>query len=111
MANILKKAGRLLKKVYNSPVGLGGQIKIAKKGLEAVTGGRSARKEAKAAAGQAEQYANEAEAERVKLATKTKKEKLRAQKLAVKGLRSKRAASYFKPAAGTTGTYGSPTIG
>ena len=105
MANIFKKAGRLVKKAFNT-TGVGGALKVVSKAV-----GGSGKRDATEATAQAEQFANESEAERVKLAAKTKREKLRAQKLAVKGLRSKRAASYFKPEKGTTGTYGSPTIG
>lgn len=52
--------------------------------------GRSAAKRASKAA---EQYALQAAAEREKLEKKTEREKARAQKLALRGLRSRRAAS------------------
>lgn len=52
--------------------------------------GRSA---AKRAAKAAEQYAMQAAEDRKRLEAKTEKEKARAQKLALRGLRSRRAAS------------------
>ena len=84
------------------------------KGLKKLAGavtGRSGRKQAKQAANEARVAAAQASVARVTLEEKTKREKARAHKLAIKGLRSRRAASYFKPPEGTTGTHGSPTIG
>lgn len=66
---------------------------------------------AKRAEKQVNEFVAQATADRTKLEEKTKKERLRAQKLAVKGLRSKRAGSYFKSPNNETTTYGSPTIG
>lgn len=64
------------------------------------------------AANQANAYAAEAEAERKRLEEKTKKERRKAQKLALRGIRSKRAASHFNKADNQGYTsYGSPTIG
>lgn len=93
MSNPLKKIGKAIKKGFN-----------------AITGG-SGRKQAKQAANEARVAAVQASAARATLEEKTKREKARAHKLAIKGLRSRRAASYFKPPEGTTGTHGSPTIG
>ena len=60
----------------------------------------------------AEKATTEAEANRVKLEAKTAKERARAQKLAIRGIRSKRAASHFSKKLGEAHTsYGSPTIG
>lgn len=70
--------------------------------------GRHAAKRAETAANE---FVAAAEQDRAKLEEKTKKERLRAQKLAIKGLRSRRAASYFKSPTGESTTYGSPTIG
>lgn len=70
--------------------------------------GRHAAKRAEA---QANMFAEEAGRARTELEDKTKKERARAQKLAIKGLRSKRSASYFKSPNGESTTYGSPTIG
>ena len=60
---------------------------------------------------QVNEFVQQATADRTRLEEKTKRERLRAQKLSIKGLRSKRAASHFKSPTGETTTYGSPTIG
>ena len=66
---------------------------------------------AKRAEKEASNYAREAETKRLALEEKTKKERRRAQKLAIRGLRSRRAASHFSRGEGAPTTYGSPTIG
>lgn len=66
---------------------------------------------AKRAVAQANEFIAQTQADMTKLQEKTKKERLRAQKLAIKGLRSKRAGNFFKSPTGETTTYGSPTIG
>lgn len=69
--------------------------------------GRSA---AKRAAKQGEAYAAEAAKQRADNDRRAKKERLRAQKLAIRGLRSRRSASYFGTNQSATGE-GSSTIG
>lgn len=66
---------------------------------------------AKRAAKQANAYAAEANAKTAALEEKTKKEKKRAQKLALRGIRSKRAASHFSSPDNKFTSYGSTTIG
>ena len=66
---------------------------------------------AKRAEESSNEYANQARQDRERLEQKTKKERARAQKLVIKGIRSRRAASYFSNPNGKTTTYGSTTIG
>lgn len=66
--------------------------------------GRHAAKRAEKAANQ---YAAEAQRDRELNERKTARERRRAQKLSVRGLRSKRTASFFQPSS----TEGSATIG
>ncbi|CAB4240876.1 hypothetical protein UFOVP23_31 [uncultured Caudovirales phage] len=98
VSRFLKSAGRKFAKNPLGPIALGEKL---------LGSGKSA---AKRAENDANKFAAEATAERTKLEAKTKKEKLRAQKLAVRGLRSKRSASYFKPSDDMP-TNGSATIG
>lgn len=84
-----------------------GLLKKIGKAIFPGTGRHAANRAAKAA----DAYTVQAEAERKSLEEKTKKEKAKAQKLAIRGIRSRRAASRFASPEGTTGTYGSPTIG
>ncbi len=72
---------------------------------------RTGRHEAKRAVNAANTYAAEAEAKTAALEEKTKKERRRAQKLSLRGMRSKRAASHFSTNDGSFQSYGSPTIG
>lgn len=65
---------------------------------------------AQRAANAAEEEVKIAKADRAILEEKTKKEKEKAARLRVRGLRSKRSASYFKKEGAHT-SYGSPTIG
>lgn len=72
------------------------------------TGRHAAKRAEKAAAN----YAAEAAAHTAQLKEKEKRERNRAQKLAIRGLRSRRAASHFAKADNSAATtYGSPTIG
>ena len=66
--------------------------------------GRHAAKRAEAAANQ---YAAEAQRQRAENERKIKKDRDRAQKLAIRGLRSRRSASYFS----SSPSEGSATIG
>lgn len=67
---------------------------------------------AKRAASEANQYAQEASSARKALEERTKKERLKAQKLAIRGIRSRRAASRIRgTVAGESPSYGSMTIG
>ena len=59
-------------------------------------GGGGGAKESDAAAEESRRFAAEARAQRAENERKTAKEKKRASKLAVRGLRSKRSASYFQ---------------
>jgi hypothetical protein len=68
--------------------------------------GRHAAKRAEKAANE---YAEEARQRTAMLEEREKKERRRAQKLSIRGLRSKRAASHFQSNENTS--YGSPTIG
>lgn len=96
---------KIAKKAFKySPIGLA--VKAVEKILP--SSGKSA---AKRAIGEANALAAEATSARVSLEEKTKKERAKAQKLAIKGLRSKRAANYFKNEGGESTTYGSTTIG
>jgi hypothetical protein len=63
---------------------------------------------AKRAEKQANQYAAEAEKQRLDNQRKTERDRKRAQKLAIRGLRSRRSASYFQSSAPAEG---SQTIG
>lgn len=65
---------------------------------------------AKRAQNSANEFAAQSQQERLALQKKTDRERLRAQKLAIRGMRSRRAASHFNPEGERT-TYGSPTIG
>ncbi len=69
----------------------------------------------KHAAKRAEESANklaaEATAEREALDKKNKKERARANKIAARGLRSKRSASFLRETGQDSPSYGSPTIG
>jgi hypothetical protein len=67
--------------------------------------GRHAAKRAEKAANE---YAAEAQKQRADNERRQKKERRRAQKLAIRGLRSRRSASYFQTSAPSEG---SPTIG
>lgn len=58
---------------------------------------------------QANEFVRQAQAENANLARKSERERERAQRLAIRGLRSRRAASYFN--APGSPSYGSPTIG
>ena len=69
--------------------------------------GKSAAKRAEKAANA---YAEEARQRTAQLEEREKKERRRAQKLAIRGLRTKRAASHFNQS-GENNSYGSPTIG
>lgn len=66
---------------------------------------------ARRAADAANAYALEAQAKTVELEEKAKKERRKAQKLALRGMRSKRAASHFANQNAEYTSYGSPTIG
>lgn len=66
---------------------------------------------AKRAATEANKFAQEAIVERSKLEDKTRRERLKAQKLAIRGLRSKRAAANYGAALGSSDSYGGTTIG
>lgn len=72
---------------------------------------RTGRHEAKRAEKAANAYKMEAEAKAAKLEEKTKKERARAQKLSLRGLRSRRAASHFTASGSAFQSYGTPTIG
>jgi len=71
--------------------------------------GRTAKKQAKKIEMKANAFAAESEVQRKELETRYKKERDKAQKLTIRGLRSRRAASYFSPAASPG--EGSATIG
>lgn len=85
--------------------------KIAAVALAPIALVKTGRHAAKKAANEANTFAAESAKERAALDAKTKKERLKAQKLAIRGLRSKRAASYFSAPEGGATTYGSTTIG
>lgn len=70
--------------------------------------GRHAARRAEAAA---KEYTATAKAQTAALEEKTKRERRRAQKLALRGIRSKRAASHFSMPGQESPSYGSPTIG
>lgn len=72
--------------------------------------GRTARKQARKVEARANILAAETDIQRKELEARTKKERDRAQKLIIRGLRSRRAASYFTPSMGVGGE-GSATIG
>lgn len=95
---VLKKIGKLAKKAYKT-TGIGAILPGTGKG--------AANRAAKAA----NAYAAEAQAQTKALNEKTKKEQAKAQKLAIRGLRSRRAGSHFNSDSNESGRYGSPTIG
>lgn len=70
--------------------------------------GGTGRSAAKRAANASESYIAQSQADRAKLEASTAKERKRAQKLSIRGMRSKRAASYFSQ---PIGGEGSSTIG
>lgn len=86
----MSKLSRLLKKVGNIFPGTG-------------------RHAARRAERQANEFTRQAQAENVALARKTERERARAQRLAIRGLRSRRAASYFS--APGSPSYGTPDAG
>lgn len=90
---LLKKLGQVLNPINWIGAALGGTGKSA----------------AKRAANAAEAYSLLAIADREKAEANTAKERKRAQKLSIRGMRSKRAASYFSQPIG--GGEGSSTIG
>lgn len=63
------------------------------------------------AANEADVFAAQAAQQRSEIEERTKREKKKAQKLAIRGLRSRRAASHFASPDNTYQSYGSPTIG
>jgi len=71
--------------------------------------GRTAKKQAKKVERNALIMAAETDVQRKELEARTKKERDKAQKLVLRGLRSRRAASYFSPASAPG--EGSATIG
>lgn len=89
MANIFKKIGKKIGRLFPG------------------TGRHAARRAERAA----KEYTAKAETDTAALAEKTKREKRRAQKLALRGIRSKRAASHFASPNQEFTSYGSPTIG
>jgi len=89
MASIFKKIGKAVGKLFPGT-------------------GRHAARRAQTAS---KEYAAQAQAQTTALEQKSKKERLRAQKLALRGIRSKRAASRFSSPSQEYTSYGSPTIG
>lgn len=66
---------------------------------------------ARRAANEARNYVTEAQTKTAAFEQKAVKEKRRSQKLALRGIRSKRAASRFSATDNQYTSYGSPTIG
>jgi hypothetical protein len=89
MANVLKKLGKKIGRLLPGT-------------------GRHAAKRAEKAA---KEYAATAQAQTRQIEERTEKERKRAQKLAIRGIRSKRAASHFGSPTQEYTSYGSPTIG
>jgi hypothetical protein len=80
-----------------------GLLKKIGKAIFPGTGRHAAQRAEKAA----NEYRAEAEKQRLDNERKTKRERRRAQKLSIRGLRSRRSASFFQ----STSAEGSPTIG